>query len=389
MKTNDRLTKIDTSKVSDFIIKANELGWTDIISMAGGEPLFPPPENILNNIEKNFYNNSINKYPKFGGNIDLKNAIAQKFNYKNDAKINEQNIYLTPGGASAIYTTLISILNSGDEVLIQNPCWEHYPNIIKLAGGIPVYFNMEKNNSHYEIDWCDLEKRVSKNTKALLINSPLNPCGSVLNQKEFEKLLFFASKHNIWLIVDNEYEDYIYNNEYIHINCDFDNLIMLYSFSKGFALTGIRLAYIISNIKFINEFHKAALYSFMYPSNLSEYIASNILKANYEKYLTESNQTIRNKIQKAYDKINEIEGLSCDLPEGGLYLFVSLGNLKIDGVSFCNRLFENQHLLAVPGEGSGTKGNNCFRIFVGLDDEVLEKAINRIEKEVHKIKKDQ
>jgi len=380
MYISKKVRELAGSKVSELMMKAAEEGWNDVIGMAGGEPLFNPPANSLQDMKQSFVS-GVNRYPSFGGNKELKSLILNKFLQEN-IDIEQNQIYVVPGGASAIYNTLLTVLDNGDEILIQDPSWEHYPNIVKLAGGVPVQFEMTKMGSHYAFDWDDIISKINQNTKAILINSPLNPCGSVISEKEINTLIEITQNKNLWLIIDYEYEDYIYNGRNILLDGKYSNVICLHSFSKGFALTGIRLAYVVAENKFIEELHKSALYSFMYPTNISECIASNVLKGDYVEYLHKSNDFMKKKTKYLHKRLLEIPLLSCDLPEGGLYLFVSVKQLGISGIEFCKRLLVNRHLIAVPGEGSGKNGENMIRIFVGLDQEVLDEAVNRLKLEV-------
>jgi len=386
MRFSSKIEKIECSEVSKLTQIVSENNWTDVITMAGGEPQYKPYEVCINKLEDSLLA-GYNKYPPFGGYKSLLKKINTKLFDKNNILVNDKEIYIVPGGASAIYTSLLTVLDDGDEVLIQDPCWEHYPNIIRLAGGVPKQFNMIEEENHYSFDWVHLEQCITDRTKVILINTPLNPCGSIINNKEAEKLIEIAKKYDLIIISDEEYEDFVYTkNEWISPASISTNVITLHSFSKGFALTGIRLAYLSGPREFIDRLHKTSLYSFMFPSSISQYIVEQVLSNDYKSYLEKYRKYMMERMLFIYKGISEIEGLKCRMPEAGLYLFISVNELGISGYEFSQRLLYNQHLLTVPGEGSGNQGQGKIRVFIGLEFEILSEAIKRIKEEVNQIR---
>ncbi len=377
MKDLSHLVKnIQDSAVSSIISKAASAGWQDTIHLAGGEPKFPLHNNLIEKLAT-YDKDKLTKYSHFLGYSELRSLLQTKLEKINNIKTSLEEIIVVPGGSSALYSSLFVTLNPGDEVLVSNPCWEHYEKIISLAGGVSKSFNLKKVNKRYELDFEHLEASITNKTKVLLLNTPLNPLGSVLSQQEIKEIIRLCEKYGLWLIVDEEYETFIYdNNTHISIRSLYDQAITLFSFSKSFALTGIRLGYITAPKEVVNLLRRFGLYTYMYPPSPSQCIAIILLEdGSYIEYLAEIKALYQERMSCFFEAVIKIPNLNCWRPEGGVYLFPKLETNQIDPA---NILINNYHLLCVPGKVAGTFGDDYVRFFLGTEKEILIEAAKRL-----------
>ncbi|KAF0824289.1 pyridoxal phosphate-dependent aminotransferase [Cytobacillus firmus] len=385
-KVSTIVDSIQMSAVSSISIKASEKGWDDTIFMAGGEPQFSPPSSV-NKAFSEIVEKGYNKYSPFAGYSSLLQKIKVKLRDFNNIHVNEEQIYTVPGGSSALFTALMTLIEKGDEVLIQDPCWEHYAQIINLLGGVAKKVKMVRNeNGHLRVDREILEKSITDKTKVLLLNTPLNPTGSVLTTDEIKDIVEVVEKYDIHLVADEEYEGFVFD-PYKHISpaAIYPKTITLFSFSKTYALTGIRLGYIVAPEDIINAIRKVSLYSFMYAPSPSQYVAEAVLSDNHIEFAKRACQEMFEKSRYLSKSLQSIPGVLCDDTESGLYVNPNFSNFRISGIEMSELLFERYHLLSVPGEVSGENGKGSVRLYVGLDQKVLEEAVKRIRSAVEQL----
>jgi aspartate aminotransferase len=366
------LTELPDSAVSSIVSQARLRGWTDTLPLASGEPMFPIPESAMQGL-LNSDVNLVTKYSPFKGYDLLLELIEKKLADVNHVRATREELIVVPGGSSGLYAAVMALVDKGDEVLISDPCWEHYVNIVRLAGATPVRFRYAFEGGRYTPDLDSLESAVSERTKAVLLNTPLNPCGAMLNEAESLALIECCERHGLWLVVDEEYESFVYDeHEHFSPSSLSPNVISLYSFSKSFALTGARLGYVKAPKEVVTLIRRLGLYSYMFPPSPSQCMAIGLLRDDYKTYLLGVRAHYQQKMSRFYDQISAVEGIECWRPEGGVYVFP---RLKVpERANPVNDLMEQYHLLSVPGEVAGEMGRGHIRFFIGVEDEVLDKA---------------
>lgn len=366
------LTGLPDSAVSNIVSHARLQGWVDTLPLASGEPTFPFPPSALEAI-LNSDDSLVTKYSPFKGYELLLELIGQKLADVNLIRATQEELIVVPGGSSALYAAVMAVAGRGDEVIISDPCWEHYVNIVRLAGATPVRFRYSFAAGRYTPDLDSLKDAITERTKAVLLNTPLNPCGAMLNESEARALIDCCERHGIWVIVDEEYETFVYDgNKHFSAGSLSPDVISLYSFSKSFALTGIRLGYVKAPKEVIALMRRLGLYSYMFPASPSQCMAIGVLRDDYRVYLDEVRGLYQRKMSRLHGLLDAIPGIECWRPEGGVYLFPRLD--VPEGVNPASDLMERHHLLSVPGEVAGEGGVGHIRLFIGLEDEVLDKA---------------
>lgn len=375
---SDLIEALPDSAVSKILTEAANAHYTDVLPLAGGEPCFPTVDKIISSLN-DFDEKLITKYSPFKGHHLLLELIQKKLQRINNIHATLNELIVVPGGSFALVAALMAVVNPGDEVLISNPCWEHYVSIVKLCRAKPVRFNMRYDGARYSVDMEHLKSNINQKTKAILLNTPLNPLGSVLSRDEAQAICQLAKLKNFWVLIDEEYETFIYdNNLHYSVRSDNEQVITLYSFSKSFALTGIRLGYIVAPEKIINLVRRYGLYTYMYPSSPSQCMAIHLLSSDYSRYLDQVTEIYQKKMSRLYNGIKDINSIECWRPEGGVYLFPKL---QVDStINAAKKLIEEFHLLCVPGYVAGEMGKYNIRLFVGVEDQHLDAAANRLKR---------
>lgn len=374
MKLSRSVIDIPFSKVSSIINTAAQENWKDVIPMAGGEPQFLPPKTILESLRK-YSDQEIYKYSPFLGHNKLIEAIINKLKKRNNVSRKKENIIVLPGGSSCLFSTLKAILDFNDEIILTDPCWEHYRSIVNMIGGKYNVWQLYDSNGELNIE--ELKSLINEKTKCLLINTPLNPSGKIFNKEELKKILKICEEKKIYLICDEEYEDFIYEDaEHFSPLQLSDNVISLYSMSKGYGVTGLRIGYTVGPHNVIEQIKKVALYTHMYTSSPDQCFATDLLNMDASKHFDDLKKTYSYKLNLFYELLVKIPGVNVKKPKGGLYLFPELPLNHGENAAFT--LINKFHLLCVPGDIAGKSVKNNVRFFIGLSDELLIEAAKRI-----------
>ncbi len=359
-------TNIQPSLTLDISAKAKAMkeNGIDVISFGAGEPDFNTPENIQ---EKGIsaIRNGLTKYTATSGIIELKKAICSKLKKDNKLDYSPENIIVSSGAKHSIYNVLMAILNPGDEVIFGTPYWVSYPEIVKLADGVPVYIKTKEENE-FKFTTNDLQDVQTEKTKAIIINSPNNPTGSVYSEQELTEIAKWAVKHNVFIISDEIYEKLIYGDrEHISIASideETKNLtILINGVSKSHAMTGWRIGYAVAHKDIIKVMTNIQSHSTSNPSSISQYASVEALNGDQSSVSSMKDQFIKRR-DYMVDAINDINGLNCKKPEGAFYImmnFTKLLGTSIKGhtikssMDFSNLLLDEAKVAVIPGIAFG------------------------------------
>lgn len=387
MELANRVKTLTPSSTLAITAKAKELKEQghDVIGLGAGEPDFNTPEFILEAAEKAMYT-GMTKYTPSGGVLELKSAISNKFKRDNGLTYTNSQIIVTTGAKHALYTLFQILLNEGDEVIVPKPYWVSYPEQIKLAGGKPVFVNSLEENE-FKITPGELEAAITSKTKAVIINSPSNPTGMMYTKDELEKLGEICLKHNILIVSDEIYEKLIYTtDEHVSIASISKKLekqtVVINGVSKSHSMTGWRIGYAAGPESIIKAMTNLASHSTSNPTSISQYAAL----AAYESDGATVNAMKREfseRLDKFYELINDIPGITCIKPKGAFYLFPNVGKAaEMGGFSsvdeWVTALLEEEKVALVPGSGFGAEQN--ARLSYAISIEQLEEAAKRIKR---------
>ena len=365
----------------------------DVISFSAGEPDFNTPENIIQ-AAIDAMKNGYTKYTATNGILPLRKAICEKFKNDNGLEYNPSQIVVSTGAKQSLENTFLAILNEGDEVIVSTPYWVTYPELISLAGGVPVYFNGEKQNG-YNYTKEGLEKLISKNTKAILLNSPNNPTGSVYSEGELKDIAALAEKCKLLIISDEMYEKLVYGGEK-HISIAsiskdaYDRTIVINGLSKSYAMTGWRLGYAAASEKIAKLMTNIQSHMTSNTSSITQYAAVealtgpqdtiNAMVVEFEKRRNYMVQTLEN-----------IKDVSIIKPEGAFYIMVNIncaigkeynGKKVTDSVSFASILLDEENVAVIPGKAFGLE--NYIRLSYATSMDNIKEGLKRIKRFIEK-----
>lgn len=382
-----RVKKIQPSFTLEMTAKAAELrrNGVDVINLGVGEPDFNTPKNIRAAALKAM-DEGHTKYTPGKGTFEIRDAICEKLSRDNSIKYNPDQIIVSSGAKHSLSTLFQAILNPNDEVIIFSPFWVSFPDIIRLADGNPITVETNPNDNFSPI-WEDFHSKTSHNTKAVLINSPSNPTGSVWNNEIIEKILKICKKNN-WIVVSDEcYEKLVYDTDYQcaelinsrkKINA---NVITIQSMSKTYAMTGWRIGYTAGNQNIINAMSKIQGQATSCPNSIAQKAAIEALTGN-QKEINDMKKIFKKRRKVMIDRLNKIPNINCQVPGGAFYAFPDISyylNGRIsDSFKLSDYILEKANTVTVAGAGFGMEG--FIRLSYATDEKIFLEGINRIEK---------
>jgi aspartate/methionine/tyrosine aminotransferase len=386
-KPAERLKRIKVSGIRRFFALAQET--PDIINLSVGEPDFTPPRYALE-AGCQAAKEGKTHYAPTNGIPELREALAQKaYNEYGLSYDPKSEILVTVGGAEAIFSALTAVINPGDEVLIPNPGFVCYEPCVLLADGVPVSIPLlEKNGFKPSTD--DVMSLITEKSRVIILNYPNNPTGAVLSRNEVAALAKIAVERDMIVISDEVYEKIIYDNANHYCVATFPGMrertLVVNSFSKTYAMTGLRVGFVYGPRELISPIWLAHQYIVTCVDAIAQYIALAALKGSQD-FVKEMVQEFDRRRRLVYKRLNEIEGFNCTLPKGAFYVFPKIKDFGVSSEEFAEFLVKNAHVAAVHGSAFGNYGEGYMRISYSAAYEQLEEALDRIENAVKMFKK--
>lgn len=355
-------------------------GMEGVISLGVGEPDFVTPWHIreaaISSLEQGY-----TSYTPNAGLLELREEIAYYMKSQFDVTYSpSEEIIVTVGASSAIDIALRTILDPGDEVIVVEPCFVSYVPMVELAGGVAVQVQALKEND-FKILPDQIEAVITEKTKAIMICSPNNPTGTMLNKRELEGLADLAIKYDLLVIADEIYAELAYDEAYTSmaaIDGMLERTILVSGFSKGFAMTGWRLGFVCAPVEISSAMLKVHQYGLMCASTMSQYAAIEALK-NGRSDVEEMVKSYRRRRNYIVQSFNEI-GLECHAPGGAFYAFPSIQSTGLTSQEFAEKLLLQEGVAVVPGDVFGESGEGHIRCSYASSLEQLQEAIKRIKR---------
>ncbi len=396
MELSRKAQAIEPSLTLAITAKAKEMKekGIDVISFSAGEPDFNTPKNIINAAIKAMEDGNT-KYTSVNGILQLREAICKKFKGDNGLEYNPSQIVVSTGAKQSLANTFLAILNPGDEVIVSTPYWVSYPELIKLADGKPVFVEGDEK-SNYKFTKENLEKAVTAKTKAIVLNTPNNPTGTIYNKEELEVIADFAKKYNIIIISDEMYEKLIYDNEN-HISIAslskdaYERTIVINGLSKSYAMTGWRIGYCATSEKIAKLMISIQSHVTSNVCSITQYAALEALNGPQDE-ITKMINEFEKRRNYMINRIESIDNLSIVKPKGAFYIMINIenclgkeinGKILNDSMEFCASLLENEKLAVIPGKAFGL--NNYIRVSYATSMEAIKEGLNRIESFIKKL----
>ena len=387
------LDRIKPSPTIAVTTRAQELKaqGRDVIALGAGEPDFDTPDNIkaagIAAIQR-----GDTKYTAVDGTPALKKAIAAKFLRENGLTYAPEQVTVASGGKQIIFNAMLATLDPGDEVVIPSPYWVSYPDIVLLAGGVPVIVptSMETN---FKVTATALEAAITPKTKWVILNSPSNPSGAAYSEAEMRPLTDVLMRHpHVWILTDDMYEHIVFDGFRFVTPAQIEpglyaRTLTMNGVSKAYSMTGWRIGYAAGAVPLIKAIAKVQSQSTSNPCSISQAAAVEALNGPQD-FIAVRAEAFRERRDLVVAMLNQATGITCPSPEGAFYVYPScagaIGKKTKDGkviatdLDFVSALLDEEGVAVVHGEAFGLSPH--FRISYATSTEELTKACERIQR---------
>jgi len=381
----ERISTISVSSTLKVSADADRLRreGADVVDFGAGEPDFPTPQNIkqaaIEAISSNF-----TKYTNAGGTPELRAAICDRHKQDFGTNYTSTECMVTVGGKHAIFNLIQALIDPGDEVIIPAPYWITYKDVVNYAGGHCVFVDTDEANG-FEVTAEMIERHLSPRTKLVIINSPNNPSGSVLEDSEFKKIFEVTSKRDVYLMTDECYCQFVYEGTPFSIASvpgAKDKVVVAGSLSKTYAMTGWRIGFALAPQEIIGAMMKLQSHSTSNPTSIAQKAAIEAMRGSQDS-VTGMLAEYRKRRDFVVARLQKIPGVKITMPKGAFYAYpnisVAFGSGRVkSAMDFASELLAKSYVAVVPGEAFGT--NEHVRISYATSMTELERGLDRIEK---------
>lgn len=354
-----------------------DLAWRvqDCIHLEVGEPNFNTPDHIVESAIT-AGRNGFHKYTPNAGIPELRQAIVEKMSRYNGLHVQEDQVCVHPGAVAGITSTIMALVEPGDEVLVPGLSWPNGEMSIRLMHGIPVHYSLAPEKGFLP-DLEELEGLITPRTKALLINSPGNPTGAVFDETLMRELADFCRRHDLWLISDEIYEHIVFDKS--HISPGFfapERTITISGFSKAYAMTGWRLGYSVSPSQLAPVIIKLQEPLISSTNSITQMAGVTALTGPQD-----SVETMRQAYHRRRDlalKILKEQGIYRYTPQGAFYLMIDVSSVSHDSFAVAKAILQETKVAVAPGEAFGKDGAGMIRVSLASSEDDIQEGISRI-----------
>ena len=388
--TAKRMESLPFSEIRAVMEKGTKMqqAGENVIHLEIGRPDFDTPEKIKEAAYESLKAGHV-FYTSNYGIPALRKEIAKWETEHHGVQYDADEVLVTVGVGEATYASMAAFLEDGDEVLVPNPVWLNYIHVPSSLGAVPVTYNLKEENN-YQIDMEELESKITDKTKMIVIVNPSNPTGGVLSRETLEKLSQLAIKNDLLVVADEIYSQLVYDDTK-HVSIASlpgmkERTITLGGFSKAYSMTGWRLGYMCAPRGIIAACVRVHQYTITCASSFVQEAAVTALRD-----CADDVEAMRQEYQRRKDyavkALNEIDGISCNDPQGAFYIFVNVKSLGMSSMEVAEYFLEEAKVAMVPGSAFGSEGEGYLRLSYACSYEDLQEAIRRIKDAVEKLKK--
>ncbi|MFH1666772.1 MAG: pyridoxal phosphate-dependent aminotransferase [Elusimicrobiota bacterium] len=386
-----RMNLISPSPTLAITAKANKMKaeGINVIGFGAGEPDFDTPVNIKEAAKKAI-DSGFTKYTPTSGTKELKEAVCKKFKNDNNLDYTPEQILVSCGAKHSIFNIIFALCDDGDEAIIPSPYWVSYPEMVRAAGGRPVFIKTTQNNN-FKITPEQLEKAITSKTKILILNSPSNPTGMIYSEPELKALAKVIVSKNIYCISDEIYEKLVYDNQkHISIAAFDENIrrltLVVNGVSKSHSMTGWRIGYCAGPKEIIQAMSNLQDHSTSNPASISQAAAVEALTGPADSFKIMFDAFVKRR-NIMVTGLNSIKGIKCLKPQGAFYVFPDISELlkkNYNGKTIGNSLaltellLENAKVAVIPGSVFGE--DNAIRLSYAVSDKNISEGLDRIKK---------
>ncbi len=391
MQLTDRINRIQISPTAAVIAEADKLKsrGVDVADFGPGEPDFPTPDHIKKAAIKAIEENK-SKYTPTGGIMPLREAICAWHKRELGSSYEPKECVVSVGGKHSIFNVMSVLVQKGDEVIIPAPYWVSFPDIVKYAGGTPVFVETRPGDG-FSVRASAIEKAITRETRLLILNSPSNPTGGVVPPDEFERILTVCKKHNVWLMGDECYSHFTYDPHKPYSIASApgskESVIIIGSVSKTFAMTGWRIGYTLGPEALIQALIKLQSQSTSNATSIAQYAALEAMRGTMETVPVMLAEYAKRR-KRIVEGLRAIPGVTCEWPGGAFYAFPDISAHLANGAGrpalaktctdISKMLLERVHVAVVPGAAFGAPG--YLRLSYATSIERIEEGLRRLER---------
>ena len=385
----ERIGRLGTESAFEVLSKAKalEAQGKEIIHLEIGQPNFATPEHVAK-VACESIRDGETGYTASQGELYLREAIAKRAKEQGNIDTNADEIVIVPGGKPIMFFTMLALINPGDEVIYPNPGFPIYESCIRFAGGVPVPVPVIMEND-FKIDAKVLKSLITDKTKLVIINSPGNPTGGVMEEKDIRAIANVLKDTNIFVMSDEIYSRLIYNGtkhfSIASIPEMKDRTIVLNGFSKPYAMTGWRIGYGIMNKELAKVMTLLMVNSSSCVAGFTQEAAKAALEGPQD-CVSEMAEAYKYRLEYFVNELNKIDGIKCLMPKGSFYLFPSIKGTGLSDREFADRLLREAGVACLAGSSFGKYGEGHLRLSAATSFENLQEAIVRIKDFIAKIK---
>lgn len=369
----------------DAKFKSMKAAGMDVVGFGAGEPDFETPDYIKEAAIRAIQNGAT-RYTPASGTMELKQAICNKFKRDSNLEYQPENIVVSNGAKHSLLNAFMAICDPGDEVIVPIPYWVSYPEMIKLADGVPVFLKTKEANS-FQFTIEDLKAVCTPKTRAIVLNTPSNPTGMIYSRELLEQVAVFAVEHQIYIVSDEIYEKLIYDHQK-HVSIASlgkeikDLTIVVNGVSKAYAMTGWRIGFTASNREIAKTMSNIQSHATSNPNSIAQAATVAALNGPQDE-VDEMRSAFERRRNYMVERIQNMNGVNCLRPHGAFYVMMNIKELLgkhfrgteiTDADVFCSLLLEHAKVALVPGTGFGAPkfvrwsyANSTANIKNGLD----------------------
>jgi aspartate aminotransferase len=368
-----------TVAVSDRVRELKQQGH-DVIDLGGGDPDFPTPKHICEAASEALFAGDTH-YVASAGIPALREGIAKKLKTDNGIDVDVNGIIVTPGGKSALISSVLALAGPGDDILTFDPGWVSYEPMATIAGANTIHVSLDASDN-YRITRDAIDRYITPNTRLMIVNSPNNPSGKVISQDEVNAICSAAKEHDVIVFSDEIYEKIVYDdNKHISIAAQpgmAERTLTHNGFSKAYAMTGWRLGYVAGPVEIIKQIMKIHSHSVTCATSFAQTGAVAALNGPQD-FIAEMVQAWDRRRALIVNGLNEISGFNCPWPEGAFYAYPDVSGTGKDGSEIAEFLINEARVGVTPGVAFGDASKNHIRLSYANSDELLEESIKRMQ----------
>lgn len=385
----ERMNSLPFSGIRKMMEKATKMQQAGerVIHLEIGRPDFDTPERIKRAATESLAQGHV-FYTSNYGTPELRSTIADKMLEKNQVRYDPSEVLVTVGVGEGTFAGMAAFLNPGDEVLVPNPVWLNYIHVPESLGAVPSTYSLKEEND-YQVDFAELESKITSRTKMLVLVDPSNPTGGVFSRETLDRLAETARKHDLLVLSDEIYERLVYDGvEHVSIASlpgMKERTITLGGMSKAYSMTGWRLGYLCAPREIVQACVRVHQYTVTCAPSFVQDASVVALRE-----CDEDVEAMRREYQRRKDyvvkAINAIDGLSCNNPKGAFYVFVNVKSLGRSSAEVAEYMLDHAKVALVPGSAFGSEGEGYLRLSYAAAYEELVEACERIEKAVQELR---